>query len=399
MTTALTHRILLVLTILAALLAVDTTAARTAVPDPETDSFYRAPSNLSSLSPGTLIRKRQVAVNLVGAEGLGVPMPGTATQVLVRSTDAKGRPAAVAATVITPRVGVRHELLAYQPATDSLGAKCEPSYALRAGEEKEAAVIALAVGQGLTVVVPDHQGPRHAYAAGRMAGHAVLDSIRGALKLPEASVEGRRTEVAMVGYSGGAIATGWAAQLQPSYAPRLNVVGVASGGTPGDLEAAGDLMDGSLAGGLFVAAAIGVSREYPELLTLLNERGRELVRKVQDYCNTDFVLRYPFASIKDYSDHPDPLRSRVAQEVLAKNKMGRLAPTAPYLLWHSRWDQLIPYRSAQQLRRDWCARGTEVKFVTDYLSEHVVGAGAMALDALPWLLDRYAGKPMRSNCP
>jgi hypothetical protein len=38
----------------------------------------------------------------------------------------------------------------------------------------------------------------------------------------------------MVGYSGGAIATGWAAQLQPTYAPELAFVGAVAGGTPAD---------------------------------------------------------------------------------------------------------------------------------------------------------------------
>ena len=107
-----------------------------------------------------------------------------------------------------------------------------------------------------------------------MAAHAVLDSVRGTLVSPEAQLDGAATKVAMMGYSGGAIATGWAAQLQPDYAPEINLVGVASGGTPADLEAAESSMDGTLdGGGLFVGAAIGVTREYPELPSLLNAKG------------------------------------------------------------------------------------------------------------------------------
>lgn len=40
----------------------------------------------------------------------------------------------------------------------------------------------------------------------------------------------------MWGYSGGAIAVGWAAALLDSYAPELNVVGASHSGTPADLR-------------------------------------------------------------------------------------------------------------------------------------------------------------------
>ncbi len=38
----------------------------------------------------------------------------------------------------------------------------------------------------------------------------------------------------MVGYSGGSIATEFASELAPKYAPELNIVGVAEGGIPVD---------------------------------------------------------------------------------------------------------------------------------------------------------------------
>lgn len=393
-------RATLVTAVLASLLAAaPTLPASAAIPDPTTDPFFVAPANLADLAPGTVIRTRPVPVKLLGYSGFGLPMAAKSFQILVRSTDAKDRPAAVTATVLVPLFGARRQLLAYQPATDSLGATCEPSYTLQAGTEKEAAVVAMAVGAGLTVVVPDHQGPRHAYAAGRMAGHAVLDSVRGALATPDSGLPGAQTRVAMVGYSGGAIATGWAAQLEPSYAPEINLVGVASGGTPGDLEAAGALMDGSLFGGLFVGAALGMSREYPELLSVLNDKGVALAEQVEDYCSSDLLTRLPFASVKQFSDDPDPLRTPVAQAVLLDNKMGALPPSAPYLLWHAKYDELIPHASAVELDREWCARGADVQFVTSWTSEHNIGAGEMIPTALPWLLARFDGKPFQGNCP
>jgi len=103
--------------------------------------------------------------------------------------------------------------------------------------------------------------------------------------------------------------------------------------------------------------------------------------------------------VKKYSDSPDPLREPVAQTVLKELKMGGdLAPTSPVYLWHSTLDQLIPYRVAPALRDDWCSQGTQVKLVTDRLSEHITGAFKYADPALRWLADRYAGKPVEGAC-
>ena len=366
-----------------------------AVQDPATDPFFAAPANLAELAPGTVIRSRPVDTKVAP----GLPMNAKSTQILVRSTDAKNHPAAVTATILVPKWKDLNHLLAYQPATDSLGARCEPSYLLQTGGEKEASLVKMALAKGLTVVVPDHQGPRHAFAAGPMAAHAVLDSVRGALASPEAELVGPTTKVAMMGYSGGAIATGWAAQLQPDYAPEINLVGAASGGTPADLEAAASTMDGTLdGGGLFVGAAFGVMREYPELLSLMNAKGLAYAEKIKDQCLAQLVT-HAFDSVKKYSDSPDPLREPVAQAVLSELKMGgTLAPTAPIYLWHSTLDQLIPYRVAPALRDDWCSQGTSVKLVTDHLSEHITGAVKYAAPAQRWLMDRYAGKPVTGAC-
>ncbi len=383
--------------VLAVLLAVLAPAgpASAKVLDPATDPFFAAPANLAELAPGTVIRSRPVDTKVVP----GVPMNATSTQILVRSNDAKDRPAAVTATILVPKRKDLNHLLAYQPATDSLGARCEPSYLLQTGGEKEAALVKMALTKGLTVVVPDHQGPRHAFAAGPMAAHAVLDSVRGALASPEAELDGASTKVALMGYSGGALATGWAAQLQPDYAPEINLVGVAAGGTPADLEAAASTMDGTLdGGGLFVGAAFGVMREYPELLSVLNAKGLAYGDKIKDQCLFQLVS-HAFDSVKKYSDSPDPLGEPVAQAVMSELKMGGdLAPTAPVYLWHSTLDQLIPYRVAPALRDDWCSQGTPVTLVTDRLSEHIIGAIKYAAPAQRWLLDRYAGKPVTEAC-
>lgn len=228
------------------------------------------------------MRTRSVSVT-----GLGIPIPVRATQALVRSTDAQGGPMAIVTTVmvpLTPYVAGQRPLLSYQPAIDSLGEQCQPSHTLQTGTEKELPRLSLGLAKGWAVVVTDYQGPRHSYGAGRLEGQATLDGIRAAEQLPGTGLAGTATPVGVWGYSGGGLASGWAAELQPTYAPELDVKGVAAGGMPSDLAAAGRLLDGGPFSGLFIAAAVGVSREYPEILPVFNEDGRQMIEDIGDQC-------------------------------------------------------------------------------------------------------------------
>ena len=363
--------------------------------EPDADAFYRPPAGFESSTPGTVLRSRPVTVR-----GLGLPVPVDAHQFLARSSDAHDRPVAVAGTVMIPRMpypGTR-PLVSYQPAIDSLGDQCNPSYTLRAGTQYELPLMMLALTHGWAVVVTDYQGPEDAFAAGRMEGHGVLDGIRAALALPEAGLAGAGTPVGLWGYSGGGLASSWAAELQPGYAPELNVVGVASGGTPSDLIAAARQIDGGPASGLVLLASVGLSRAYPEMLSLLNDAGRQMMEEIGDMCVGDAIGAFPYRRLNEFTHSPDPLSEPVTVDVMEKNHLGRQAPKAPVFLYHSLFDELIPYSTARQLNRQWCDRGATVAFHTDVLSEHSSLAVSGAPLAVSYLASRLSGLPAPDTC-
>jgi hypothetical protein len=365
--------------------------------EPEDDPFYRPPAGFEAVAPGTVLATRPVTVN-----GLGLPVPADAQQFLVRSTDAKGAPVTVVGTLMVPKVGYpfgNRPLVSYQPATDSLGDQCNPSYKLRAGTEVELPLIMQALQNGWAVVVTDYQGPEMAFAAGRMAGHAVLDGIRAAVTLPDTGLSGLETPVGLWGYSGGGLATSWAAQLHPGYAPELDIVGVASGGTPADFEAAVKRIDGGIASGLVLLASTGLTRAYPEMLALLNDAGREMVERIGDMCVGEAVSAFPFRRLDQFTTSKEPLNEPVAKAVLDTNHLGRLTPTAPVFLYHSVWDELIPFSSAQTLQADWCRGGGRVSLYADVLSEHSSLAATGAPLAVGFLGSRFGGIDAPSTCP
>ena len=76
-----------------------------------------------------------------------------------------------------------------------------------------------------------------------------------------------------MGYSGGSLATGWAAALQPVYAPELqkNIVGAAVGGFAANITAIAESVDGTIFAGLITLALNGLANEYPDLKTAFYE--------------------------------------------------------------------------------------------------------------------------------
>jgi len=217
------------------------TGAVSPIPPPQ-DPFYTPPSPVPAGRPGTVIRLRPVCIG-----DLQVPVPYRAWDVMYLSTaaeDANGNPADYHAVpsvdtglIVEPLTGRAHPLIAWATAEDSDSTLKAPSYVMTQGSSGDNATWQWALGNGWDVVVPDYEGPGSAYSAGPLEGHGMLDGIRAAENLSSIDgLQGRRTKAGLWGYSGGAMATVWASELAPGYAPGLRIVGVAEGGVPADVH-------------------------------------------------------------------------------------------------------------------------------------------------------------------
>ena len=81
------------------------------------------------------------------------------------------------------------------------------------------------------MIVPDAEGQRADFAAGPEYGMNTLDLIRAAFNASTVELA-NDANIALLGYSGGAIASEWAAELAPTYAPDVDarMIGAAIGG-------------------------------------------------------------------------------------------------------------------------------------------------------------------------
>lgn len=159
--------------------------------------------------------------------------------------------------------------MSYQTAEDSPTSDCAPSYSLQQGTslagvlpQAEILLMDTLLARGWYVNTPDYEGPKSYFTVGANSGQGVLDSIRAVLSTGNQTQIHGNAQVQLWGYSGGALASGWATQLQPSYAPDLTIIGAALGGTPVDLNATMNAANKSPFCGLIPAGIHGLSAQY-----------------------------------------------------------------------------------------------------------------------------------------
>lgn len=125
--------------------------------------------------------------------------------------------------------------------------------------------------RGYVVTSPDYEtNELSAFGVGPLAARGVLDGIRATLNFNMSGLSANSSKIAVFGYSGGAIATGWAIQTAPSYAPELNIVTASLGGLPANLTNNGLFLDGTVGSGFIPINWVGLSKYYASFASALN---------------------------------------------------------------------------------------------------------------------------------
>jgi hypothetical protein len=345
---------------------------------------------MPNLPGGTILKSRSVTYAPVG----GVPMSNSAWQLQFGSHDVNGNPIAAVATVVKPLFAASSpHLLSFQFAEDSLGSICAPSHtvtgstsnAISQSESPEALSL---LDSGYTLVYPDYEGPYSEYAAGTVEGQITLDGIRAALHFTQLGLSAT-TPVGMWGYSGGAIATAWASTLESSYAPELNIVAIAHGGTPAVLEGVANNIDTDTVANeaffsLVLTAILGINRAYPTFATpMLNAKGVAAAQSLANSCGTLSPLSStPSGTIPDYTTVSNPFSAPNVLAVLPLIDLpqAKKSPSAPSIfVYHSQLDELIPIADGgDAIVPPWCAAGSHITYYRGVTGDHAAFEVTMA---------------------
>jgi hypothetical protein len=414
----------LLLAALALAVALAAPAAQAAPPTPEEDPFYQYAGGtpLAEVAPGTVLKTRTLSYHVVG-----LPLPVKAVQLLYRSTSELGEPTVNVTSALEPPLSLgTPQVVAYQSFYDSLNPADEPSYAISGGltlggaiPQVESALIGPELLAGNTVVVADTEGENADFAVGPEYGINTLDSLRAALASPATGLAAAK-KIGLIGYSGGAIATEWAAELAPSYAPDINskLVGAAMGGVLVDPAHNLHYVEGSLSwAGVMPMAIIGVSRAFHiDLASYLSEYGKQLYAKLEKASITEALAHYPGLTWAQLAkpEYPTPETIPVYVHTVNQLIMGTGGtPTAPLFIVQGalgelegtlgnkpgigEGDGVMIAGDVRSLAREYCERGDQVQY-TQYPLGHVTAAVPWVTTAIPWLAARFAGRPAPQDC-
>ncbi|MEO5578384.1 MAG: alpha/beta fold hydrolase [Sphingomicrobium sp.] len=361
----------------------------------------------------------QRAGTLISATPMsGAPPQMQAWSIHYWSTAESGQLADVTGIVVAPaggRPGIVRPVLAWTHGTWGVARQCAPSLSPSFFDSTPGtaptfftATPALdAVSKGYVVVAPDYPGLGsagvHPYLGGVPAARSTLDAVRAAQSITGARA-GKR--FALWGASQGGHAALWTAQLGRTYAPELELVGVAAAAPPTDLIAnlrGGD--DPSIRAFLTAFTAYSWSGYYGAPLSTLGRPQTQMIitRLAQNNCVTIdskpklgeiigmVMLRKQLAGVDLGSIQP-------WAGIAGRNSVDPTAINVPMLIGQNPADVIIAPAVTRNYARQACRAGKTVKWIDIVGKGHPTSAQDSAAPTLQWIADRFAGRPAPNDC-
>jgi len=342
---------------------------------PRQDPWYAAPAGFESRAPGTVLKIRPAPGDLSSEAGAN-----STYNVLYRTTDSQYRPAWAVTTVFVPKTPV-NALLSYQIPYDSADVDASPSYALYQSVQDD---IKNALAKGQFVTVPDYEGPLASFTAGVISGHATIDAVRATLSLRGISTLtfNSNTRYALWGYSGGALASEWAAELQADYAPEMRFAGAALGGLTPNITAVLLAINKGYAVGLAPNAILGLTSQFPEIQEYVISRlkptgliynrsnflrawNNTLAESIVDFLFQD-ISKYFVGGFDDLLGHQPTLAVINSNGIMGQHG----APRFPLFVYKAIKDNISPVEDTDELVAQFCAQGADIEYIRNTRGGH-----------------------------
>jgi alpha-beta hydrolase superfamily lysophospholipase len=357
--------------------------------------------------PGAAVAQR--AGTLIAAQPVeDAPSNVRAWRIEYWTSGDRNQPIRVTGMVIAPRdrssAGPRR-VIAWTHGLIGIAKRCAPSL----GNTNFTLIPALedVVRRGYTVVAPDYPGLGsdmvHPVLVGTAEGKSTLDAVRAARGITEADAGSR---FAVWGESQGGHAALWTGQLWSSYAPDLQLVGIAAIVPPTDLHR--NFKEGSDArvrALLTAYTATSWSRYYGASMSILGPRSvQNVMTRLADNNCVNFDAKPKLGTIIGIVIAQRAIRNL---DLGTKQPWGRLmrenSPSAaaikvPVLIATGTGDTIVAPAVVRDFARAACASGKTVRFVSVQGGEHGTVARTEAQATLGWIDSRFAGGRAPSNC-
>ncbi len=348
--------------------------------------------------PGTILR--------VWPQVGGSVDKAKAYRIIYRSTGMNGEPIAVSGAILfpngpTPRV--KRDVVAWAHPTTGVVEKCAPT--LLPDLSGTIAGIDEMLDRGFVIAATDYAGlggeGMHPYLIGVSEARAVLDSVRAARQLPDAAAGSR---FAVWGHSQGGHAALFTGEQAASYAPELQLVGVAAAAPATYL---GELFrddKGSIGGNVLTAMTIlswsklfdipldtvlepSAKRTFEAVASTCIERITELLRLQE----IEQPLQRSFLKV-------DPTTIEPWRGIMDRNKPGQAPAGAPVFIAQGTADVLVRPQVTIQFADELCKAGTVVQMKMLEGVSHGFAGYDSADEAVAWMADRFRGRPAPNGC-
>jgi len=260
------------------------------------------------------------------------------------------------------------------------------------------------VRRGFVVAATDYPGlgtpQTHPYLVGVSEARAVIDSARVARTLSQASAR-----FAVWGHSQGGQAALFTGMIAKSYAPELDLAGVAAAAPATELATLlGEDIDTVGGRNLTAMTLWSWSRVFgapiddvvdAAALPIIDRLAGECIESVYDIMlrrRTTRPLAQKFLSVKDFYT-VEPWRS-----LMASNTPGVLPPEIPIFLAQGDADELVRPQVTKDYMSGLCRAGSRVRMLALPKSNHGYIARDSAASAVVWMADRFAGAEAPSDC-
>lgn len=361
-------------------------------------AFYLASREELAGPPGTLIRTAPMQ---------GAPDNAAAYRILYRSTGLHDEPIAVSGIVVVPEGPVPtggRPIVAWAHPTTGVVPRCAPSLALFVFQQIQG--LRNMVERGYVVAATDYPGlgtpGPHPYLVGISEGRAVLDSVRAARIIGGADSSRR---FAVWGHSQGGQASLYTGILAKTYAPELDLAGVAAAAPATELAR---LMTEDLNsnGGRNLTAmtlwswarVFGAPIERavePAAIPVVNRLAGECIESIYDMIvrqRTARPLAETFLSIANPAE-VEPWRS-----LAANNTPGSLPAGVPVFLSQGTDDNLVRPAVTRDYVSTLCKAGSRVRTLWVPGVNHGFIARDSAGAAVEWMSSRFAGQNAPNDC-
>lgn len=335
------------------------------------------------------------------------PAGAQAWRILYRSKGMNGEPIAVSGVAVIPpgpAPANGRPIVAWAHPTTGVVPHCAPSLALFVFQQMQG--LRPLIERGAVVVATDYPGlgtaGPHPYLVGTSEAQAVLDSVRVARGLPNA---GGGNSFAVWGHSQGGHAALYTGLLAETYAPELNLVGVAAAAPATDLVT---LMadDFKTSGGKNLTAMTlwSWARVFkapidkvvvPAAIPTVDQLANECIENIFDIIerqSQEKVLEQTFLSVTSIAT-VEPYKS-----LAARNSPGALPKAIPLFLAQGSTDNLVQPAVTQTYFQRQCKAGSRVTMHLMPGVNHGFAARDSANAAVIWMGERFAGNPAPSDC-